>query len=234
MQDRQGVPWQVHAASATAAMAYLIGIALMMWRRYSHLIELREVLAQGPRYDPITRMQSTGATGHMIAQAFRRQHHASARDLALIGVSIGNLYALEKLHGRASLNHALFICASRLRRCVPADIEMGRLFDDGFLLISRNGRGRERLLKLGRDVAQRLARSVMLRTSPDEEGEGQTVWAAQVGVGVLATRASAQPAASVAKVRDMSRTAWSFASRVAWHDPVADTISALTPLSTGY
>jgi hypothetical protein len=129
---RESVSWQVHAVSATAGMGYLIGIAVMMWRRYSHLIELREVLALGPRYDPVTRMQSTGATGHMIAQAFSRQHQLPTRGLTLIGVSIGNLYALEKLHGRAAVNHALFICASRLRRCVPADMKMGRLFDDGF------------------------------------------------------------------------------------------------------
>ena len=99
--DRQGVPWQVHAASATAGMAYLMGIGAMMWQRYSYLIELREVLAQGPRYDPITRMQSNGATGHMIAQAFGRQQQDAGAPVTLIGVSIGNLYALEKLHGRA-------------------------------------------------------------------------------------------------------------------------------------
>ena len=77
------------------------------------------------------------------------------RPLILIGVSIGNLYALENLHGRAALNHALFVCASRLRRCVPADIEMGRLFDDGFLLISRNAKDVDSFVKLGREVAQR-------------------------------------------------------------------------------
>ena len=74
----------------------------------------------------------------------------------------------------------------------------------------------------------------MLRTSAGEEGEGQTAWAAQVGVGLLATTVNAQPAASVAKVRDMSRTAWSFTSRVAWHDPVADTISELPDLLTSH
>ncbi len=234
VRDRQGVPWQVHAASATAGMAYLIGIGVMMWQRYSYLIELREVLAQGPRYDPITRMQSTGATGHMIAQAFGRHQQTPVRPLILIGVAIGNLYALEKLHGRASLNHALFVCASRLRRWVPADIEMGRLFDDGFLLISRNARDLDRLVKLGRDVAQRLSRPVVLRTSAGEEAEGQTAWAAQVGVGLLATTASAQPAAEVAKVRDMSRTAWSFASRVAWHDPASNVIAELPALSASH
>jgi hypothetical protein len=29
------------------------------------------------------------------------------------------------LHGRGAANHALFVCASRLRRCVPANVEMG-------------------------------------------------------------------------------------------------------------
>lgn len=44
--DRQGAPWQVHAASAMAGMAYVTGIGAMLWQRYSYLIELREVLAQ--------------------------------------------------------------------------------------------------------------------------------------------------------------------------------------------
>jgi GGDEF domain-containing protein len=228
--DPRGVPWLVHAASALAGMMFLTGIGAMLWLRYSYLIELREVLAQGPRYDPITRMQSNGATGHMIAQAFLRQQQTPVRPLILIGVSIGNLYALENLHGRAALNHALFVCASRLRRCVPADIEMGRLFDDGFLLISRNAKNVDSFVKLGREVAQRLSRPVMLRTSSGEEAEGQTAWAAQVGVGLLATTAHANPAAEVAKVRDMSRTAWSFASRMAWHDRDSDVLAELPTL----
>ena len=225
--DRRGAPWQVHAASAMAGIAYLAAIGAMLWQRYSYLIELREVLAQGPRYDPITRMQSTGATGHMVAQAFLRQPQAPSRPVILIAVSIGNLYALEKLHGRAALNHALFVCASRLRRCVPADMEMGRLFDDGFLLITRNATDLDRLVKLGRELAQRLSRPVMLRTHAGEEAAAQAAWAAQVGVGLLATPPDAKPTESVARVRDMSRTAWSFASRVAWHDEGSDMIAEL-------
>ena len=29
----------------------------------------------------------------------------------------------------------LFVCAGRLRRCVPRSVEMGRLGEDGFLLL---------------------------------------------------------------------------------------------------
>ncbi|HMA07089.1 MAG TPA: GGDEF domain-containing protein, partial [Ramlibacter sp.] len=93
--------------------------------------------------------------------------------------------------------------------------------------ISRNAREVDRFVKLGREVAQRLSRPVMLRTSAGEEAEGQTAWAAQVGVGLLATIADANPAAEVARVRDMSRTAWSFSSRVAWHDRDTDVITEL-------
>ena len=225
--DPQEVPLPVHAVSAVAGMMFLTGVGAMLWLRYSYLIELREVLVQGPRYDPITRMQSNGATGHMIAQAFLRQQQVPARPLVLIGVSIGNLYALENLHGRAALNHALFVCAGRLRRCVPADMEVGRLFEDGFLLISRNANDMDSFVKLGRELAERMSRPVMLRTSAGEEVEGQTAWAAQVGVGLLATTAHEKPAAAVAKVRDMSRTAWSYASRVAWHDRALDVIAEL-------
>src|SRR5665647_591056 len=121
-------------------MAYLATMATALWIRYSYLIEVRAAVAHGPSYDPVTRMRSHAETGQMVGLAFFRQHDDTTRALAVIVISIGNLYALENLHGRAALNHALFVCASRLRRCVPADIEMGRLFDDGFLLISRNAK----------------------------------------------------------------------------------------------
>jgi GGDEF domain-containing protein len=147
----------------------------------------------------------------------------------LVAVSIGNLYALENLHGRQALNHALFVCAGRLRRSVPADVQVGRLFEDGFLLVSRNARDLDRLVDLGRTVAQRLSRPLMLHTGTgQEDGEaGVTPWAAQVGVGLLATTVSANAAGVVAKVRDMSRTAWSFASRVAGHDEASGAIAEL-------
>jgi GGDEF domain-containing protein len=227
-----GVPWQVHAASAAGGSLYLTCIGAMLWQRYSYLIELREVLAQGPRYDPITRMPSNAGTLVMARQAFVRQHDGPDSPIVLVAVSIGNLYALENLHGRQALNHALFVCAGRLRRSVPADVQVGRLFEDGFLLVSRNAGDLDRLVKLGRLVAQRLSRPLMVRTGSDDgEGEeGLTPWAAQVGVGLLATTASANAAGVVAKVRDMSRTAWSFASRVAWHDQVSGAIAELPAL----
>ncbi|MHB1125071.1 MAG: GGDEF domain-containing protein [Ramlibacter sp.] len=230
--DRGGVRWPVHAISAVAGIGFLTAVGAMLWLRYSFLIEMREVLAQGPRYDPVTRMRSSQAVAQMAVQAFTR-HRESDRPIVLIAVSIGNLYALENLHGRAALNHALFVCASRLRRCAPADMDMGRLADDAFLLVSRNARDAERLMQVGRRLAKQLARPVTLHTScADESGDERTEWAAQVGVGLLATTARSQPSAMVAKVRDMSRTAWSFGSRVAWLDQACDTIAELPALDS--
>ena len=152
-----------------------------------------------------------------------------ARPVGVIAVSIGNFFALEQLHGKAAVNHALFVCASRLRRCVPADVEMGRLSEDGFLLVMRNAGDMQRLVQLGRAVAQRLARPVALSTSAGagdlEAGKAQ--WAAQVGVGLIATTAKSRPSAAVAMARDMSRTAWSYSSRVAWHDQASGQIAEL-------
>ena len=233
--DRRGVPWPVHAVSALAGMAYLAGIGTMLWQRYSYLIELREVRSQGPRYDPITRMQSSAATGHMVTQVLQRQAQHPTRPVLLIAVSIGNLYALENLHGRAALNHALFVCASRLRRCMPRDMEVGRLFDDAFLLVSRDARELERLVKLGRLLARRLSQPLTLAIgdgSPQAQ-ERRTDWVAQIGVGLMATTVHAQPAEAIGKVRDMSRTAWSFASRIAWHDQASDMIAELPEFDTG-
>lgn len=227
--DPGGVPWQVHAVSAVAGMGYLAAIATVLWIRYSYLIELREVVAHGPSYDPITRMRSHSETGQMVGLAFFRQHEDPNRAVGVITISIGNLYTLENLHGRAAVNHALFVCASRLRRCVPADVEMGRLGQDGFLLLVRSSADTQRLVQLGRLVAERMARPVALSTSPEPADleSGQAHWVAQVGVGVLTTTAQERPSSAVSMARAMSRTAWSYASRIAWHDQVSGQIAEL-------
>src|SRR5207253_6389515 len=115
------VGWPVHAVSAVAGMAYLAVMAYALWARYSYLLELSEAMAQGPAYDPVTRMLSHSETSHMLNDVFVRRH-GEVRVIGIIVISIANLYALENLHGRAAFNHALFICASRLRRCVPAGV----------------------------------------------------------------------------------------------------------------
>ena len=230
--DPDGIPWPVHAISAVAGIGFLTAVGAMLWLRYSFLIEMREVLAQGPRYDPITRMRSSNAVAQMAVQAFARQRE-SGRPIVLIAVSIGNLYALENLHGRAALNHALWVCASRLGRWARADVDMGRLADDAFLLVSRNAGDVERSMLVGRRLARQLTRPVTLHTaSADEPGDERTEWAAQVGVGLLATTARSAPSAMVAKARDMSRTAWSFSSRVAWLDQGTDSIAELPALDS--
>lgn len=225
--NREGVPWGVHAASATAAMAYLATMATALWIRYSYLIELRAAVAHGPSYDPVTRMRSHAETGQMVGLAFFRQHDDTTRSLAVIVVSIGNLYALEKLHGRAALNHALFVCASRLRRCVPGDVETGRLADDGFLLLVRGSADMQRVVQLGRRLAERLSRPVVLSTSAADLEAAQARWVAQVGVGLLAITAQVRPSAAVSMARAMSRTAWSYGSRMAWHDQASGRIAEL-------
>jgi GGDEF domain-containing protein len=227
--DRQGVPWLVHPASALAGMAYLSSVGAMLWRRYSYLIELREVLVQGPRYDPVARMQSAAAIGHVVGLAFMHQQQNPARPLILIAVSIGNLRALEQLHGRAALNHALFVCASRLRRCVPADVEMARLFEDGFLLVARDVGDRRRLVQLSRLVAKRLSRPVALSTSAiaSDLEAGHTQWTPQLGVGLLVASSHADSSMVLSRVSDMARIARTYPSHVALYDEASGSISEM-------
>ena len=127
------------AVSAVAATGYLVMIALAMWSRYSYLLELRRVVTYGPSYDPVTRMRSHAETGQMVGEVFyRATPEDEAATHGLIVISISNLYGLEKLHGRAAVNHALYMCATRIRRCVSGAVETGRLGEDGFLLLVRN------------------------------------------------------------------------------------------------
>lgn len=217
---RGQVPWLVHAFSAVAATAYIALVASVLWTRYHYLIELQEVMAHGPSHDPVTRMRSHSATGAMVGNAFKN-HQDDPVPLGMIVVSIGNLPVLQNLYGQAAVNHALFVCAGRLRRSVPAHVDMGRLADDSFLLLVRGSVASQTLLELARTVQSRLSRSVVLHTSSEamSTARHQTRWEADIGVGVQRVwRVDARAAKAVAMVRGMSRTAWSFPSRVAWYD----------------
>ena len=222
------LPWYVHAASAIAGMAYLSVMAAALWMRYSYLLELSEVMAHGPSYDPVTRMRSHSETGQMVGDIFFHRD-AEARPVGVLAVCIANLYALENLHGRAAFNHALFICAGRLRRCVPQTVEMGRLGEDGFLLLTRSMEDLRGIDDLARQIRDQLARPVSLSISREPgriDGRG-TAWVADVGVGVMSTSTQVRPAQAVGTVRAMARTAWTYASRIAFFDEKAGQIAEL-------
>ncbi|MEP6773620.1 MAG: GGDEF domain-containing protein, partial [Polaromonas sp.] len=218
--DRHEVPWQVHAVSAVAGTCYLATMAAVLWTRYSYLIELNRAMAHGPSYDPVTRMRSHSETGSMVEAAFRR-YRDDPVPLGVIVVSVANLYVLEKLYGHAAVNHALFVCAGRLKRTVPAHVEMGRLADDGFLLLMRSCYESGQLIQLARRVQAALARSVVLNTTlgMGEAEQQQTRWVAEVGLGVLrVSKTDARASSAVMIGRRMSRTALSYPSRIAWFD----------------
>ena len=217
---RSDAPWQLHALAATAATAYLVAMASVLWMRYAYLVELHQVMAHGPSYDPVTRMRSHGETSKMVGEAFR-QYRDDPVPLGMIVVSIANLDVLGKLYGQSAVNHALFVCAGRLRREVPEYAETGRLADDSFLLLVPNCSNSGPLLALARAVHACLSRPVKLNTSFEAGSIGakQTRWVAEIGVGVLRVyRPDARAASAVAMGRGMSRTAWSYPSRVAWYD----------------
>lgn len=226
--------WPVHALSAVAGIVYLCVIALVLWQRYSYLLELSEVLAHGPSYDPVTRMRSHSETGQMVGDVFF-QRNAEARPIGVIAICIANLYALENLHGRAAFNHALFICASRLRRAVPQNVEMGRLAEDGFLLLMPNAPDVERVAQLARQIRDRLLRPVSLSVSRDLAGleAAKTAWVADIGIGVLVTNTQVRPSQAISTARAMARTAWSYGSRLAFFDQQAGQIAELPTESGG-
>jgi GGDEF domain-containing protein len=212
-------PWQLHALSAVASMVYLAVIAVVLWLRFSYLIELREVMSHGAAYDPITRMRTHSETGRMVGLAFFDQMHEGTLT-GVVAVSIGNLLTLEKLHGRAAVHHGLFVSAGRLRRALPGGVEAGRLGDDGFLVLVRDIDDVGRLVELAHEIVRRLSRPVALSTSaePDDLESGQAHWVAQVGVGIVVAGATEAPSGAIAKARAMSHAAWCFESRVAWVD----------------
>jgi GGDEF domain-containing protein len=220
--------WPVHAVAALAGIAYLFVIGSVLWARYSYLLELAEVMSHGPSYDPVTRMRSHSETGQLLGEVFFRRS-GEGRPIGVIAVCISNLYALENLHGRAAFNHALFVCAGRLRRCTPQNVEMGRLGEDGFLVLVPHVSDLRRVAEVARQLRERLMRPVTLSTSrdPADIDEAETAWVAEVGIGVLLTNTQVRPTHAVTTARAMARTAWSYASRLAFYDADAGQIAEL-------
>ncbi len=218
--NRDDVPAFVHVVSAASAALYLGLMAWVMWARYEYLLELHKVTAYGPSYDPVTRMRSEAETGHMVGAVFNSFRNEPS-PLGIIVMSIANFHMLDKLHGQAAVNVALFVCAGRLRRCVPAQVEMGRLGPDGFVLVMRNCTDSGRLVELARLIAARLSKPLSLNTSGDVSRREvkNTVWIAEIGMGVLrVSNPAVRGSSAIAMGRGMSRTAMSYASRIAWYD----------------
>ncbi|KQT10687.1 GGDEF domain-containing protein [Ramlibacter sp. Leaf400] len=226
----ESTPWPVHAASALAAIAYTACMASAMWARYAYLIDVRQAMVHGPSYDPVTRLASHHETHLIVGEAFARGYR-EGWPLGVLVVSIANLDALEHLHGRAAYNHGLFICASRLRRVLPAGVELGRLDNDAFLLLAARPHAADPLIELAHQVVQRLTRAVALGTSKElaELEASRTTWVADIGVGVLVAPPQMRAPTAVAAAKAMSRTAWSYASRVACYDEQAKQIAELVP-----
>jgi GGDEF domain-containing protein len=221
-------PWWLHAIGAVAAIGYTAAMASALWARYSYLIDVRQAMVHGPSYDPVTRMPSHHETNLLVGEAFARGFR-EGRPLGVIVVSVANFEALEHLHGRAAYNHGLFICASRLRRIAPAGVQLGRLGSDAFLLLMPQPVSASGLIELAQQVAQRLPRPVAIGTSGDlSELEGaRTTWVADVGVGVLVAPPQMRAPTAIAAAKAMSRTAWSYGSRLAGYDPETKQIAEL-------
>ena len=217
---RQNVTSGMYVLSAASATLYLGVMAWVMWVRYEYLIEMHKVRVYGPSYDPVTRMRSQLETGHMVGAMFNSFKNESS-PLGIIVLSISNFHMLDKLQGQAAVNLALFVCAGRLRRCVPATVEMGRLGPDGFVLVMRNCSDSGRLVELARLVSARLARPLSLNASGDvsRRETDHTSWVAEIGMGVLwVLNPAVRGSSAIAMGRGMSRTAMSYASRIAWFD----------------
>lgn len=205
-------PLVLHGLAAFSSMAYVAIMGWTMWMRYAYAAELRHVLAQGPSFDPVTRLPSHAHAGRLVGSFLRS---GPARPLGVIAVSLANLPALEQLHGRAAYNHALFVTAGRLRRCTPLGAELGRLGEDGFLVLLRSD-DLELLKHVAAKVRGALTASVHVGTDVDSPAAAAVPsdWVANVGIGIRLCKEPEQAGSAVAAARAMSRAAAAVGSRI--------------------
>jgi GGDEF domain-containing protein len=210
------VPVEVHGLAATSSLGYVAIMGWALWMRYIHALQLKQVLVQGPSFDPVTRLPSHAQAGRLVGSFLRG---GAVQHLGVVAVSLANLAPLEGLQGRAAYNHALFVCAGRLRRAAPLGAQVGRLGDDGFLMLMRTDDA-ELLKHLAAKLRRSLTQPINVGADLDA-GEVQAVpteWVAEVGIGITL---SAQPDAAgsaVATARALSRAALAAQGRIVYSE----------------
>ena len=209
-------PVAVHALAAVSSIGYVAVMGWAMWMRYAHSLELKRVLAQGPSFDPVTRLPSHAHAGKLVGSFLRS---GATQPLGVIAVSLANLASLENLHGRAAYNHALYVSAGRLRRSAPMGAQLGRLGDDGFLVLMRT-QDAQLLKHVAAKVLRALAQPI--HVGADLDGDDvqavPTEWVAEVGIGVTLRKESGAAGSAVATARAMSHAAIASASRIAYSE----------------
>lgn len=217
-------PWQVHVMSATGAMGYVLCVGSAMWSRYAYLVEVRNIVRHGPNFDPLSRMPTYGDGGALQA-AFSGTR---GRGYGVVVVSLSNLEALEQLHGRAAYNHAVFVCASRLRNLAFAGVDLIRLPEDSFALLTQHPGDPQQLVDQARRILRRMTRPITLQTSQlsVDELEG-TLWEASVGLGVVLEPSDCSLDVVITGARAIARSAWSYGSCMAWYDEASNSVCEL-------
>lgn len=220
----QATPWQVHVAGATGAMGYILCVGSAMWSRYAYLVEVANIVRLGPNFDPLSRMP-TYADGGALQAAFSATR---GRGYGVVVVSLSNLEVLEQLHGRGAYNHAVFVCASRLRKLGFAGVELVRLPEDSFALLTQHPHNPQQLVDQARRVLRRLTRPITLQTSqhPVDEPEG-TLWEASIGLGVVLEPSDCSLDIVITGARAIARSAWSYDSCMAWYDEASNSVCEL-------
>lgn len=207
-------PLALHALAATSSIAYVAIMGWALWTRYAYALELRQVLAQGPSFDPVTRLPSYAHAGKLVGSFLRS---GSTQPLGVLVVSLANLELLEQLHGRAAYNHALYVSAGRLRRSVPVGTQLGRVGEDGFLVLLRT-HDAELLKHTAAKVRRLLTQPIRLGAELDSaqanalKGE----WTAEVGIGLTMRNEPDSAGHAVATARALSRTALALTSRIVY------------------
>ena len=133
--------------------------------------------------------------------------------------TLANLATLEALYGRAAYNHALYVSAGRLRRCTPLGAQLGRLGDDGFLVLVRT-EDPELLKHMAAKVRRALTQPIHVGEDIEQHTAGALPadWVADIGIGMSLRKDPDGAASAVATARAMSRAALAMASRIAFSE----------------
>jgi GGDEF domain-containing protein len=205
------VPVAVHAVAAVSSMIYVAIMGYALWMRYAFAVELKQVLAQGPSFDPVTRLPSHAHAGKLVGSFLRV---GAAPALGVIAVSLANLESLERLHGRAAYNHALYVSATRLRRGTPMGAQLGRLGEDGFLVLLPTD-DVDLLKHVASKVRAALIQPIEVGADPDAaEVQATSVWVADVGLGITLRKGEDSAGRAVATARATSRAAFATPGRI--------------------
>jgi diguanylate cyclase (GGDEF)-like protein len=195
----------LQAIGSAAAISYLLGVAMAIWRRNTEYLRMRRALSMHREKDLLTQLWTGVALVKRVDQTIARARR-NRKETAIFCIEIFNIAQLRQELGNNATEQVIYSIAARVRQSVGSSTEVGRYDDNSFVVILESVKQPSVLRTMGLRLAAAVYRPYVLNpqtTSPRD-------FCADIGVGIARLPASRDAKAGRQSRRQKLDTSYSY------------------------